>query len=135
MDDEEIFKISKDADRARDLFIMAKERLEMLRLVPKDKAYKIVEEYYEIVKELMTAIMYLDGYKTLSHVKVIEYFSLNYRELDESEIKLADTLRKNRIGIVYYGKKISRDFLVNHEKSIETMIKTLLRLVESKLKE
>lgn len=129
MEDEEIFKISEDKERAKDLFEMAKERLELLKLLPKDKAYKVVEEYYEIIKELLTAIMYLDGYKTLSHIKLIEYFSLHYKELDEKEIKLIDTIRKFRIGIVYYGRKVSRDFLVNNEKDIRIIIKILLRMV------
>ena len=117
--EDEIFKISKDKERAKDLFEMAKERLELLKLIPKDKSYKIIEEYYEIIKELLTAIMYLDGYKTLSHIKLIEYFSSNYRELDEVQIKLIDTLRRFRIGIVYYGRKISQEFLINNEKEIK----------------
>jgi len=134
MEDEEIFRISKDKERAKDLFTMAKERLELLELIPKDKAYKIIEEYYEIIKELLTAIMYLDGYKTLSHIKLIEYFSSNYEELDEKELKLIDTLRKFRIGIVYYGRKISQDFLINNEDEIKKIVKTLLKIVEGKVK-
>ena len=135
MEDEEIFKISKDKERAEDLFEMAKERLKILELIPKDKTYKIIEEYYEIIKELLTAIMYLDGYKTLSHIKLIEHFSSNYKELDEGEIKLIDTLRKFRIGIVYYGRKISKDFLVNRGGEIKKIVKTLLKVVENKIKE
>jgi len=134
MDDEEIFRISKDKERAKDLFEMAKERLELLELIPKDKAFKIIEEYYEIIKELLTAIMYLDGYKTLSHIKLIEYFSSNYKELNEKELKLIDTLRKFRIGIVYYGRKISQDFLINNENEIKKIVKTLLKIVEGKVK-
>ena len=71
--EEEIFKISKDISRAKDLFQISKERLEIIEILPKDKTYKIIEEYYEIILELMTSIMYLDGYKTLSHIKVLEY--------------------------------------------------------------
>lgn len=132
--DEEIFKIAKDEARAKDLFEMSKERLELLKLLPKDKTYKIIEEYYEIIKELLTAIMYLDGYKTLSHVKLAEYFSSAYEELDEKQLKLIDTLRKFRNGIVYYGRKISQDFLVNNEDEIKNIIKILFKIVEEKLK-
>jgi len=131
MDD--LFRIKKDRDRAKDLLEMAAERLELLKLIPKDKAYKIIEEYYEIIKELLTATMYLDGYKTLSHQKLIEYFSSNYKELDDGEIKLIDSLRKFRIGIVYYGRKISGDFLINNEKEIKKIINILLKFVEKKL--
>jgi len=130
---DEIFKISKDKERAEDLFEMAKERLELLKLIPKDKAYKIIEEYYEIIKELLTAIMYIDGCKTLSHIKLIEYFSSNYKELDENQIKLIDTSRKFRIGIVYYGRKISQEFLINNEDEIKNIISILMKLVRGKL--
>jgi hypothetical protein len=133
--DDEIFKISKEKDRAEDLFDMAKDRLELLNLIPKDRYYKIIEEYYEIIKELLTAVMYLDGYKTLSHVKLIEYFSLNYKELKIEEIKLVDNLRKFRISIVYYGRKMSKEFLLNYEEDIKKTIKILIKLVEDKLKE
>ncbi|MBL7148229.1 MAG: hypothetical protein ISS82_05370 [Nanoarchaeota archaeon] len=102
---EEIFKITKDKERAKALFDMAKERLEIINILPKDKPYKIIEEYYEIIKELLTALMYVDGYKTLSHLKLIEYFSKHYEDLDNSQIKIIDTLRKFRNEIVYYGKK------------------------------
>lgn len=130
---EDIFKISKNKGRAKNLFEMANERLELLKLIPKDKAYKIIEEYYEIIKELLTAIMYLDGYKTLSHVKLIDYFSSHYKQLEHRDIELMNTLRKFRIGIVYYGRKISVDFLINNEEDIIRVIKTLLKIVENKL--
>jgi len=131
---DEIFRISKDKERAEDLYEMAKDRIELLNLIPKDKSYKMVEEYYEIIKELLTALMYLDGYKTLSHVKLIEYFSNNYEELEERQIKLIDTLRKFRNGIVYYGRKISREFLINNEDEIKNIVSILFRLTERKLR-
>jgi len=133
--EEEIFKITKDVDRAKDLLEMAEERLELIEIIPKERAYKIIEEYYEIIKELLTAVMYLDGYKTLSHLKLIEYFSSNYKLLNETQIKLIDTLRKFRIGIVYYGRKISKDFLINNEEEIAKIILILKNFVKKKLKD
>jgi len=134
MIDETIFRISKDIERAEDLFQRAKDRLEIMAFIPKDKYYKIIEEYYEVIKELLTAMMYMDGYKTLSHMKVIEYFSENYSNLDEKEIKLIDTLRKFRIGSLYYGRNISADFLLNNEEDIKKVIENLIKVVEDKIK-
>ncbi len=134
MGDEEIFRISADKERARDLSVMARERLDMIKLLPKDKTYKIIEEYYEIIKELLTAIMYLDGYKTLSHVKLAEYFSSHYSLLGSKELALIDSLRKFRNGIVYYGRRISSDFLINNENEIKMIIASLLKLVGGKIK-
>lgn len=90
MRDKEIFRISKDKDRALSLFEMAKDRLDIIKILPRDKHFKIVEEYYEIIKELLTAIIYIDGYKTLSHIKLIEYFFSNYKDLNETELRLID---------------------------------------------
>jgi len=132
--DREIFRIRRDEARAKDLLKMAKERLELLKLIPRDKTFKIIEEYYEIIKELLTAIMYLDGYKTLSHVRLIEYFSSKYDYLNRKEIELIDTLRKFRISIVYYGRKISEEFLLNNEEEIRKIIKILLKVVKMKIK-
>lgn len=130
---DEVFRISRDRERAKDLFDMAKDRLELIKLLPKDRIYKIIEEYYEIIKELLTATMYLDGYKTLSHIKLIEYFSTNYEELNQTEIHLIDSLRKFRIGIMYYGKRISEDFLINNKDDIKSIINILTKFVEKKL--
>ena len=72
--DSEIFKISKDEERAKDLLDMAKERMEFaIKYVPKDMSYRLLQEYYEVAVQLMTSIMYADGYKTLSHINLIQY--------------------------------------------------------------
>jgi hypothetical protein len=132
--DEEVYRITKDKDRARDLLGMSNDRLRLMKSIPKEMTFKAVEEYYEIIKELLTAVMYIDGYKTLSHVKLIEYFSSNYKVLDEKQIRMIDTLRKYRIGIVYYGRRVGEEFLANNQDEINDIIKVLLALVESKLK-
>ena len=81
----------------------------------------------------MTVIMYLDGYKTLSHIKVLEYVSQKYNILSNNQVQTIDTLRKFRHGIVYYGKKVSNEYLINHQEEITEIIKSLDNLVESKL--
>ena len=131
---DEIFRITKDKERARDLIVMAKERIDMINILPQDKPYRLIEEYYEILKELLTAIMYIDGYKTLSHKKLIQYFSDNYNELDNSQINLVDSMRKFRNDILYYGKKISGNFLINNENSISEIIKVLTEVADRKIK-
>lgn len=130
------FKISKDFIRAKDLLNTAKDRLnEIIPLFPKDKSYKIIEEYYEIIIQLITSIMYSDGYKTLSHTGLIQYLSENYKEFESNEINTINTLRKLRHGIVYYGKQAEREFLINYENSIKGIINNLIKIIESKLKD
>jgi hypothetical protein len=56
---DKIFRITQDRERAKDLFVMAKERVDIIKILPMDKLYKIIEEYYEVVKELITSLMYM----------------------------------------------------------------------------
>ncbi|MFH1325335.1 MAG: hypothetical protein ABIH49_01015 [archaeon] len=130
----EIFKISKDIIRAKDLFNTAKDRLnEIIPLFPRDKSYKIIEEYYEIIVQLITSVMYFDGYKTLSHTGLIQYLSKNYKEFNGNAVNTIDILRKLRHGIVYYGKQAEKEFLSNYEDSIKTIINNLIRIIENKI--
>jgi len=131
MDD--VFKISKDIPRAKSLFEISKERLEIIKVLPRDKTYKIIEDYYEIVLELLTSVMYADGFKTLSHISVIDYFFKNYKILSPNQFNIIDTMRKYRNSIVYYGKKISADYLTNNEGEIKKIIFKLQVFVDKKL--
>lgn len=131
--DDEIFKITKSLTRAKSLVEMSKERLDDIK--KESKTYKIIEEYYEIIKELITALMYLNGLKTLSHQMLIVYLKENHEEFEEFEILLIDELRRLRNSIVYYGQKVEKDFLINKEKEIVTIIKKLFSIAESKLKQ
>ena len=129
--DEEIFKITKNTIRAKSLIEMAKERLSDLD--KSAKVYKIIEEYYEIIKELITSIMYSNGLKTLSHKVLVYYLGRTYKEFDKSEILLIDALRKLRNDIVYYGQKVEKDFLINNEKEIILIVKKLIKISEKNL--
>ena len=79
------------------VLVMTGERLEVINLFPRDKNYKIIERYYEIIKELLTALMYLDGYKTLSHKKLIDYFVDNYK--DNNYVNIYGEKNKNATNV------------------------------------
>lgn len=130
--DEEIFRISKNAVRAKALKEMAVERLADIK--KEEKAYKIIEQYYEIIKELITALMYLEGFKTLSHKALISYLDKNYgRFFGRDEFILIDELRRLRNDILYYGAKVDIAFLQNKEAKIKRIINKLIAIVNKKL--
>ena len=130
--EEEIFRVSRNEIRANALKEMALERFDDIR--NEKKPYKIVEEYYEIIKELITALMYTGGLKTLSHKALIYYLEKNYEEFTKQEIILIDELRKLRNDIAYYGKKVSEDFLINNESLMKVIIKKLIKILNNKIK-
>ena len=129
---EEIFKVTPNTIRATALLKMAKDRLGDIS--KETKTYKIIEQYYEVIKELITAIMYADGFKTLSHKSLIYYIQQNYKEFTKEETILADELRKLRNNIVYYGQTIDKSFLINKEKLIIQIINKLIKLVDIRTK-
>ena len=90
--EDEIFRISRNPIRAKALKELALDRLDDIK--NEKKSYKIIGEYYEIIKELITALMYSNGLKTLSHKALIYYLEKNYKEFTKQEIILADDLRK-----------------------------------------
>jgi len=66
-----------------------------------------LENSYEAIRELIDAILYLDGYKSYSHEASIAYlFKIGF---SISDINSVDKLRKQRNGIKYYGESISKE--------------------------
>ena len=130
---DEIFPVSKDVKRANSLKEMALDRLKDVKNI--QKPYKIIEEDYEIIKELITALMYADGFKTLSHKSLILYLQNKYKkEFSEKELILIDKLRVLRNDIMYYGKKVDSSFLTNNKEGVKLVIDKLLKVLENHLK-
>ena len=123
----EIFKITKDEKRANALIEMARNRYKNMNF---KEPYRIIEEYYEIIKELITSFMYKQGWKTLSHKSLIEFASENIKILSSIEISLIDELRIKRNNIVYYGEQVSLDFLRSRETTIRSIIDKLFTIVK-----
>ena len=130
---EEIFRITKDVKQSISLKELAADRLKDIRKL--DKPYKIVEEYYEIIKEIVTAIMYAEGWKTLSHKALFTYLQNNHKQhFSEGDFRLMDKLRVTRNDLMYYGKRVDEAFLINNEARIKIVIDKLFTLLNSKLR-
>lgn len=133
MMDEEIFTIRKDKERAKSILNTAKERYSLIKIYPRSKIFKIIEEYYEIIKECILSLMYLEGIKCLSHLKSIEWFNHNFNIFSRRQIGLFDSLRRLRNGSLYYGECANKIFLENNESEINSLIKILIKFTEEKI--
>ena len=132
----EINKVVKDKEKAMSLLKLIELREKNIKNLEKEEfATLIVEGYYEIIKELITAIMSVDGYKTLSHELLVGYIAKFYKEFSMFEINTIDQLRKTRNDIAYRGIIINMDYLERNEKPILKIIKALKEKVKSKIKE
>lgn len=131
----DLTKIQPDTERARSLLKMAEMRFKALANYGlEEESSLLAEGLYEVAKELVTALMFIDGYKTLSHTDLVDYLKANYKtEFSEYEIYIFDDYRKNRNRIVYYGFFIEPAFVKRTKAAIEGLIKKLKKLCESKL--
>ncbi|NPE26877.1 hypothetical protein HNV12_02650 [Methanococcoides sp. SA1] len=100
-------------------------------IIPKLKATKyptiIAETYYQIIKELVTAILLVQGKKSIgenAHKDLIEEIQKS-KILSTQEIEIINDLRIRRNNSYYQGKQIEKIFLDNHEKDLNQIISKL----------
>ena len=87
--------------------------------------YRLIEEYYEIIRELLTASMYNSGFK--NNNQLIEFAKENIKTLTPAEISLIEELRIKRDNLVYYGEIVNSEFLKTRKSAIDWIIEELLR--------
>src|SRR3989344_8925910 len=85
-------KIQPNKDMASSLVKLANIRLENLGNL-KNSTLK-AETYYEIIKELITALLAIEGYKSYSHECLISFAKNKYQDyFTGMQLELIDTLR------------------------------------------
>ena len=93
------------------------------------------ENYYEILKELASALILLDGLKTTednAHKDLIDYL-INYKYFTEGDVVFMNDLRIKRNNSSYDGKKIDSSYLTNNQKRILELIEKLKKTIKNKL--
>ena len=123
---DKVNKIRSDNEKAKALFKMTELHEERAKSTQLPRmATLLVEEYYEIVKELITAIMSCDGWKTTSHEFLIGYLAKFYPEFNTAEIALIDQLRQMRNDIDYRGVMINSEYVERNQATILELISKL----------
>jgi len=133
-----LIKITPDIERAKSLMNMAEKREESLKELQRRINFPtiIAEMYYEIVKELVASLLFIDGFKAIgeyAHKEAIDYLS-NYG-FSHEDLSLLHDLRIRRNKSMYEGKQINPSYLENNEKSIVRLIRKLKTLLKFKIKE
>jgi hydrogenase maturation factor len=132
--EEEIIKITPDRERAKSILDMVKLREKRIENDNKEEfSTLLLEDYYEIVKELATALMNLDGFKTLSHKTLFEYLANKYEHFTLEETELMSDLRRTRNKVVYEGFFIKPTYLKRNEVIIRQIIIKLRKRINEKL--
>ena len=130
---EGLMKITPDKEKARSIFKMAECTLEMVKSIDKNKfPSNVTKEYYDIIRELTSIILLLDGYRTIgdsAHKNQIDYLEVNYREFNGAEIALMDELRITRNKISYNGFFVKDDYIERKARDIQIVIEKLRKII------
>ena len=128
-----LIKITHDNEKAKSIIKMVSLIEERIKIQDKDKlAALIVADYYEVIKELITALLLTEGYKTLSHKDLIDYLK-DYKEFNNFELAILDDLRVLRNRIAYDGFFVESSYLKRNEENIKKIIDKLKGLLNKKL--
>jgi hypothetical protein len=130
----DLIKITPNKERVKSILEMTdllKKRIKIQDT--KTMSALIIADYYEIIKELITAILLLDGYKTLSHRDLITYLK-KHQLFNHADISILNDLRKLRNRISYEGFSINESYLNRNETNFHNIIKKLGDLIEKELK-
>jgi len=125
-----ITKTEPDTERSKKMVQMAEIRLEFWeKEVDKKHSSLKVEAYYDIIKELIFAHIYKNGYNCKNHICLIAYLKEHMSNFD-FEIEKIDELRKVRNEIAYRGFNVQDGYLKRNEFEFKSIIKKLEQEIE-----
>ncbi len=119
-----------DEERSNQMLMMANLRLKFWDKKVADEFIVLkVEAYYDIIKELLFAHIYKNGYNCTNHLCLIAYLKEKIKNFDFETQKI-DELRKVRNEINYRGLIIKKDYLERNELEFKNIIKRLKEELE-----
>ena len=129
-------KVKENPEQAKALIKLAKRRLDSINKRGKDEYPQLlIESYYEAIKELISSLLAIHGYKSYSHECLISFLEEYYSDfLDEYQLRFLDNMRKLRSDIQYRGRDIADDYLARNVSTIEKIIQVLFNIIEKELK-
>ena len=120
-----ITETQADEERSSQMLQMADLRLEFWDKKVEEKFIALkVEAYYDIIKELIFAHLYKNGYNCTNHLCLIAYLKEKIQDFDFENQKI-DELRKVRNEINYRGLTVKKDYLERNELEFKNIIKRL----------
>lgn len=134
---EGLIRVTPNKERAKHILKIAEMTIERIQRVDvKEFVTLTTKDYYDVIKELMTAVALLDGYKSEgdgAHKKLIEYIEIKYKEFKKHEIQTIDDMREKRNRTYYEGLFIPEDYLEKRREDIKSVITKLKQIINNKL--
>jgi len=132
---EYIKTIQVDKEKIKSIRKMCAVRQKVTKNIRLDEetASVIAENYYEIIKELLVALLNVFGYKSNNHECLIAFFKNQFPKY-EYEIKIIYELKNVRNRIVYDGIFVKKSYLEKNKLEFEHIIELLNKLLDKNLK-
>ena len=130
-EDNFIRRVTSDIEKIESILDVAVKRFKFIdsQNVSKENVSFIIEGYYEIIKELLVALLLKDGLKSKNHQCLISYFYRKYPDY-ESEVNLLSELSYLRNRLDYYGEAIDISFYNKNKEEITKFIGFLVGVVK-----
>ena len=130
--EEHIIKIDKDSEKIKSIIRMCNIRLKIVKQIKIDQetASVIASDYYEIIKELLTALLLKNGLKSDNHECLISFFKQNFPEY-EYETKIIHQLKDVRNRVSYDGIFVKKEYVETNKLEFQHIIDLLKKLLEN----
>ena len=128
--EEHIKKVDVDDDKIVSIIKMCDIRLRVLKGVKLDEetASVIAADYYEIIKELLTALLLKNGLKSNNHECLISFFKFEFPQY-EYEFKVIHQLKNVRNRVSYDGVIVKKDYIEANKLEFNHIIEVLKEIV------
>lgn len=124
-------EVSVDIEKIDSVVELAKERLDFVHSIPltqKNVSF-LFDDYYEIIKELLVALLLKNGFRSSNHQCLFSFFARKYPD-KEFEIVVIQQMNFLRNRLNYYGERVDDTYFKENYKSFEEIIQLLLGLVK-----
>ncbi|KHO45860.1 MAG: hypothetical protein QS98_C0007G0018 [archaeon GW2011_AR3] len=132
-----LIKVTPNRERAKSILKIIKVTLDMIEHIDSQKyPSNVTKEYYEIIRELASVLLLLDGWKAYgegAHKIQIQYLRDEYAIFSQAELMLMDELRIIRNKIAYDGLFLKPDYLNRRKEDIRKIIGRLQDTIKLRL--
>ncbi|GEM_PF-791312 len=126
-----IREIEVDNEKIKSLMKLAINRFNFIKSINSNQSNVsfIVENYYEVIKELLIALLSKNGLKSQNHQCLITYFYKNYPKYEfQANLILQMSYLRNRLE--YYGESIDIGFYNKYKQDFVFIIELIKNLIE-----
>ena len=125
-----IRSVDVDPEKINSLVGMAKRRLNFVKSIKttEENASFIFDDYYEVIKELLIALMLKKGIRSKNHQCLFTFFAKEFNY--EAEVNIIKQMNYLRNRLDYYAEPIEYAYFQENYKSFESIINLLLKLIK-----